>query len=357
MKPYWLLLIPLFGCIDNKEEAVSRGDDLYLETSEETAARVSRLLPTKGSQDAKHVLGTLDLSGLSEKTDAAKEYLPSEACEWVLDIKFKQPVDSMKLAELFDKPFREKYGSCMQYGKDSANGLWTFLVSKDGPQSVTALKVTWDYYAAWIENPTITTQAQYAERIVAVKQQLQPLTGEVEVTSSKEPAAAAARSLALSQLSQKYDRHIAFYLVAPKSTTFKGKDVWDVMLSLGLEWGDMDCFHWINESGVGDDYHFSVETSTAPGYFLPERIAVGKLNVEDLVFVFSLPRAAAPVTIAERMDKAVQYAKQRLGGDIRYTIDGQVIHRDDLMQTISTATTELTGLGFPPGAEATLRFF
>ncbi len=38
----------------------------------------------------------------------------------------------------------------------------------------------------------------------------------------------------------------------------------DVMLCLGLTWGDMDCFHWDNVSGTGDDYHFSVETSTPP---------------------------------------------------------------------------------------------
>ncbi|WP_233198929.1 MULTISPECIES: cell division protein ZipA C-terminal FtsZ-binding domain-containing protein [Pirellulaceae] len=133
--------------------------------------------------------------------------------------------------------------------------------------------------------------------------------------------------------------------------------MWDVMLYLGLTWGDMDCFHWINPTGIGDDYYFSVETSTPPGYFLPEEIAAGRLQTQDLAFLFSLPRAAAPSTIAERMRKAVEYVQSRLGGEIVYMIDDEEVDFDSAMQEIKRIEAELTEQGFPPGSEAALRFF
>ena len=51
-----------------------------------------------------------------------------------------------------------------------------------------------------------------------------------------------------------------------------GKKVWDVMMSLGLHWGNMDEFHWENDAHAsGDDHLFSVSTSMNPGYFLPRK--------------------------------------------------------------------------------------
>ena len=56
-------------------------------------------------------------------------------------------------------------------------------------------------------------------------------------------------------------------LAAPNADPFAGEQVWDVMYSLGLRWGDMDIFHWENHTEEGDDYFFSVWTTTEPGYF------------------------------------------------------------------------------------------
>ncbi|HSU55623.1 MAG TPA: cell division protein ZipA C-terminal FtsZ-binding domain-containing protein [Candidatus Dormibacteraeota bacterium] len=50
------------------------------------------------------------------------------------------------------------------------------------------------------------------------------------------------------------------------------------MMALGLEWGDMDLFHWVNGSDNGDDSFFRVWTSTAPGYFLPEEIGLNPFS-------------------------------------------------------------------------------
>ena len=76
------------------------------------------------------------------------------------------------------------------------------------------------------------------------------------------------------------DQYVTLRLVAPTGNLYSGREVWDVMLCLGLDYGDGDLFHWINNSGFGDDLFFSVWTSTAPGYFIPNRMATGEGDVE-----------------------------------------------------------------------------
>ena len=95
----------------------------------------------------------------------------------------------------------------------------------------------------------------------------------------------------LQQLKLATDDQVVLVLRAPTGKQFDGKLIWDVMKCLKLRWGDMDCFHWRNPSSFGDDYLFSVETSTSPGYFLPEEISADRVHVDDLVFVYSVPRS------------------------------------------------------------------
>jgi cell division protein ZipA len=142
-------------------------------------------------------------------------------------------------------------------------------------------------------------------------------------------------------------------LLAPEGPGFEGRDVWDVMLCLGLEWGDMDCFHWINDTSFGDDFLFSVETSTEPGYFLPEEIAAGTVLVEDLVFVYSIPRSPAPVAVFDAWG-AIDYVKGRLGGEVR-DADGETLDVDATRRSIES-DAELASRVLP-GAPDTLRLF
>jgi cell division protein ZipA len=107
---------------------------------------------------------------------------------------------------------------------------------------------------------------------------------------------------------------------------------------------------------VGDDHWFSVETSTPPGYFLPEEIAANRVHTTDLVFAFSVPRCAAPVEVFEAMIEAAQYARRRLGGTIRDG-DGKPVDLDALRSDIQTVEGCLRDLGIPCGSDAALRLF
>ena len=127
-------------------------------------------------------------------------------------------------------------------------------------------------------------------------------------------------------------------------------------MSLGLKWGDMDIFHWPNDSDNGDDSFFSVWTSSPPGYFLPEEIAADRLHTADLIFGFSIPRNAAPKSVFASMVKAAEYARQRLGGEL-LDGNGHALDAGATEKEISAIEQRLNAAGFPPGSQRTLHLF
>jgi cell division protein ZipA len=314
----------------------------------------TKVLGTQGSEDVRHLLGKIDLPPRAA-VDDEREYLPEPAVEWVVDVRWpgNPQLDPRAVSETLETS-REALGSFMPYGRDVANGEWTYLVSSDGPRAVDQVKVAFNYVPLNPEDAP-PGEKQYAQRLELVRQQMQKF-GAATVTASLPPKEAAERSRALYELREELDMSAVLILQAPRGKRFDGKAIWDVMLCLGLEWGDMDCFHWRNESDQGDDAFFSVETTTEPGYFLPEDIAAGELQVEDLVFVFSVPRSARPVEVFDGMTRAVEYCRKRLGGTI-VDPDGDPLQPADLREQIEEVTQELRDAGLEPGAGATLQLF
>jgi len=331
--------------------------DFYLAPESESASRAAAVLSSKGSEDVSSILGVITLPMAKVSTVQEKDYLPSKASEWIIQADLLSPSElaASAVATSFGKEWREKYGGLTIYGKDARTGHWTFLISADGPKSVTALQFAWHYYESWSEDPEITSMAMYAGRLDAVTVQMRTLA-KANVHAEVVPDAAQERSKQLSVLSERFNREIVLCLRAPSGRAFAGKDVWDVMLCLGLKWGDMDCFHWLNRSDSGGDFFFSVSTSTPPGYFLPEEIAANRVAVRDLMFGYSLPRSPDPVTVFERMLAAVHYAQKRLGGTVT-SVEGGASSPGVTLQQIRAAVKELNALGFPPGSSEALRFF
>ena len=118
----------------------------------------------------------------------------------------------------------------------------------------------------------------------------------------------------------------------------------------------MEIFHWQNEYDYGDDFFFSVWTSSQPGYFLPEEIAANQLNLEDIVFGFNIPRSADPVAVYKSMIAAVKYAKKRLGGTI-VSIEGYPINVEEKIKELQSIAEELETLGFKAGSDNALLHF
>lgn len=336
----------------NSESESSSLDGIYISTASQSEER-ARQLPTEPSEDVSALLGQISLP--TEPRESVREYLPNSTLEWVVHATLETPLEAKEVAAQFGRDWRGKYGGLVIYGLDASTGNWTFLVSADGPEHITALQFAWPYYTSWPLNTELVAPKMYRSRLEAVEKALNELTP-ATVSCDVDPQEAFKKAQFISTLNERFDRSIEVRLAAPKGKRFSGKEVWDVMLCLGLNWGDMDCFHWRNPSGFGDDFFFSVWTSTDPGYFLPEEVAADRVDVEDLIFGYSIPRSADPVNIYGRMVIAAAYAQKRLGGTITEG-DGYPLESEATLQEIKTITDELTKLGFAPGSDNALRQF
>lgn len=355
-----ILTMVLTGCGEKVQkesnETTSKmiaSDDLYLVPSGESDKRASEVLPMEGSEDATSVLKPIpiDLKVESDGTDC----LPSESTQWIVRATPSKPLKAAKVAHLFGKEWRKKYGGMTIYGRDTTDTSWTFLISSDGPSEVDDLQFAWPYFASWSDEAQAMTPERFEVRLKAIER---AFSGDIRVSvrAKVSPANAAQRAVELSRLTKELDRDVTVSLVSPKGKMFQGKEIWDVMLSLGLKWGDMDIFHWVDPSDGGVDSFFSVWTSTEPGYFLPEEIAAGRVNCKDLIFGFSIPRSVDPVAVFDRLLAAVRYSQRRLGGNIMIP-EGKPLDEKSIKSEISSIVKKLKISGFDPGSIDALRQF
>jgi ZipA-like protein with FtsZ-binding domain len=329
--------------------------EIYFAPVAESVARVAALLPTQPREDVSSLLPPIDVPRV--KSFEPTEYLPVASTDWIVTLDLLRPdrISASAVAQLFGSEWRKTYGGMTIYGRDADSGLWTFLVSSESPESISALQFAWPYFPTWSRDGAVTSASMFRRRAIAVEKRVQTLAS-VRVQTDVDPLSANARSVSLAALSVRFSRTVVLCLKALPGQMFDGRDIWDVMLSLGLRWGDMDWFHWDNPSDFGDRALFSVWTSTEPGYFLPEKIAAGRVKTSDLVFGYSLPRSADPVRVYDAMQIAVEYARKRLGGRV-VTDDGRRPDCDAIRRELQQSAAELEAEGFRPGSDAALRFF
>ncbi|WP_233198916.1 MULTISPECIES: hypothetical protein [Pirellulaceae] len=186
-----LILCLLAGC--NREEPTLSEenplDGFYLSTSSQSQARADAVLPSQGSEDVSHLLGTIAHPGATAPSWEREEYLPEEATDWIVDVQFPagSVFDVQRLDQPFDKTFREEHGGLTLYGKDAATGSWTFLISADGPSEVTGLKIAWDYFSAWKDDAEVATAAKYQARLDGIKSALASDSIEATIQADTHP--------------------------------------------------------------------------------------------------------------------------------------------------------------------------
>lgn len=356
------LAVVATGCgrIEMTEDRPAHGrefdeDDLAIFPESVTRERAA-ILPTLPSEDARHVLGSIGVPAV-ENREEDRDYLPEPAVSWIVDAQVEgdPPLDPRTVASAFDRKRFEALGRFVIYGRDVDSGRWTYLISADGPRAVDRLKFAFDYIDVLDQEASPPDRRIYDERLAAIAERMLDL-GKSSTSASLPSVEAAVRSEALVELQRELDMSAVLRVQAPDGEPYDAREVWDVMLCLGLEWGDMDCFHWRNPSGDGDDSLFSVETSTPPGYFLPEDIAAGDVLLDDLILVFSVPRNARPVETFDAMSRAAEYCRKRLGGTI-VDYEGDPIDAAALREAIEEVVSRLRAAGFEPGADATLQLF
>ena len=199
------------------------------------------------------------------------------ATEWVIDVRFAGDprLDPKMISSLFGTDWRKLHEGLTIFALDPDTGRWTFLISSDGPREVTQLKMSWELIDPISDDDEPLSPQIFSTRASAVREAVQHL-GIAELNVSFSPDDAVRRAHWLREFKARLDYSPTLNLHAPIGKKFEGLDIWEVMLCLGLKWGDMDVFHWENTGGFGDDHFFSVWTSTPPGYFFPEAISPGR---------------------------------------------------------------------------------
>jgi cell division protein ZipA len=327
-----------------------RGEKLFVATASQSKARAEAVLPAQASEDVSYLLHRFTKEELSRSPfGEAKDYLPSAKVDWVVHVEFPPTVVLRKtnIVSIFNKEWMNKHDRPTVFGFSPDTQGWTFVSAGGVPENYTRLQIAWKM-RPFNKDGAITEQ-QFEQYRVAVENAGSKLKAS-RVHTDLSPLDAANRSAALIELTESCDQGIDVVLQAPKGQIFDGKTIWDVMLCLGLRWGDMDLFHWENPGIPGDDHLFSVWTSTPPGYFFPERIAAGEVKTVDLAFGFSIPRTFQPEFLFDSMMKAVGYAQKRLGGSL-VNVDVSSFSEDAARSRIRNVVNELRIAGFEPGAD------
>lgn len=334
----------LVGSLDPK--------NLMITTAEQSRKRVLALgLSLKGSED---VSGMLIRPKVNQggKTD---EYPPDESTEWIVDISVPDGTILKRetILNVFNQDWRNKHYYSEIYGHSPETKKWTFVRAADVPQTYDKLAIGVPLAGVGVSTPmTVEALKNVFSAITDAAKELKGAT--CKARSTEKPAAE--KSTKIFGLIEKYEDEEALIVLDAGGKTFEGKDIWDTMMSLGLNWGDGDLFHWENEQdNAGDDHLFSVATHSGPTawYFIPEHIAEGKFKAGDLVFSFSIPRSADPLRVFDNMLKAAKYAQKRLGGTLEGP-DGTRLDEQVIRNRLQKVVEDLTSAGFPPGAHRTM---
>jgi len=329
-------------------------EEFFIAASSQSEARAQSLLPTKGSEDRTDLLKVPEMP-VAPASDG--NYRPDPKVNWVVDVTFAKAGKLEKAVLLggFDEKWMLKTGEPEMYGKGAADGHWTFVRAGDSPDLYTELAFAWRLLDDSEDSVKPVTATDLASYLKALNNRVSVL-GDPDLKLSASPEAAVETARRLAELKTSCDRQAIVVLKAPPNSQFEGRKIWDVMMSLGLKWGDMDIFHWANDSDNGDDSFFSVWTSSPPGYFLPEHIAADRVQTADLVLGFSIPRSAAPQFVFASMVKAAEYARQCLGGEL-LDRNGRSLDVSATQKEISEIEQRLNAAGFPPGVDSTLYIF
>lgn len=314
-------------------------------------------LPSSPSEDVSHLLVKPESASVEFDFDAPRDYLPDPNIDWVVTVEFDgaPSIPRERINNLLDASWLENNGRPTVYGFSHDTGHWAFVRASGAPESYTILKIAWSLWDAIDEKPKDITLGDL-ERLKAVAEQQLSKLGKFKTKIERSGEDAQAYVATLPRVIAECDQDVTLRLVAPSDERYVGRDVWDVMLCLGLDYGDLDLFHWINNSGFGNDLFFSVQASTPPGYFVPERMAKSDGDVADLIFEFSIPRSADPLTVFDSMAEAVEYVQKRLGGEI-VVESGEPFDRDAERIRIEDVVRKLREAGFVPGESETCRVF
>lgn len=346
-----LMIIVIFSLVVNTRKKAKQS--IVFTPSSMSLSRVENLnLKLKSDKE----LGILDERKLvfppALDIKPSDSYRGTPAIEWIIDITPPKDFSFSKneFLEVFDYEWRVNFKSEF-YAYFPSSQTWSFAISADSPESFTSLELAIPR-APFFEKEELTLK-RLQSYIDELGKKLNQFEVEMEITPRESLEIALEKSKKLRQIQN--DLNIDVIAVLQSESEFKSKDFWNVLVDLGLTWGDGDIFHWTNHNReIGDDSFFSVWTTTDPGYFFPEDIANGKMEPQDLIFGFSIPRSSDPYGVFEAMVESVKFCQARLGGQI-LDENGELFDRNRYMTIIDEQTKKMSDYGFSQGQGLIMR--
>lgn len=346
------IVIGVIFFLTKHSKSKSNQDKFFISTVSQSANRIEKLPLNKSSEDASDIL---DESQLQIPIVDKVEYKANPNREWIIELAIPNggTIKQEKLYELFDYDWRTNFSSTI-YGHSPENNRWTYALAGNAPKTYDQIQVAIGLLNIFNEENPSYDQKKLERYIIELKKRLKnhSLAFDLKETESKETAIEKSKQLV--KLNELFDKDILIGLQS--ENRFDGKKVWDVLQSLGLKWGDGDLFHWNNSSEYASDQHFSVWTSTEPGYFLPEQIENGSMNPANLVFGFSIPRSADPINVYRILVNSVKYCQKRLGGE-NINRNGESYNEQKELMELAKLIKQMNDNGIIPGSDNALILF
>jgi cell division protein ZipA len=311
-----LLVIGLVAHLFLRRKPKSGLDNYFISTESQSNERVKNLGLDKPSEDASYILDITKLSvpHIKRETESA-EYKTDPDKDWVIELipVNGNPFKKTDFSKMFDYDWRNNFQSTI-YGFSPEENRWTFADAGGTPDIYNKLQVAIDVQSIFNdENPNYDSE-KLERYIFELEKRIKKYPTKLRLEHKESIESAIHKAKGLVNIYQEFNRDAV--IVLQSDNPFNGMEIWDTLQSLGLNWDDGDLFHWSNDKDYGHDQHFSVWTTTEPGYFLPEEVKDGNMNPKNLVFGFSIPRSADPENVYKIMISATEYCQKRLGGEI-----------------------------------------
>ncbi len=331
-------------------------EEYFISTESQSNDRVKKLQLDVRSEDASYILdkGKLSFSHTIPATED-RDYKADLHRDWVIELTQVNSENFKKsdLEKLFDLDWRKNYPSTI-YGFSPADNHWTYVFAGDAPEAYSKIEVAIDLQEIFGSDEIPYDPKKLKNYPTELEAKIRSYPSPLKVVAREAIPHAINKAKSLVALNQEFD--IEAIILLKSDNQFNGRLAWDALQSVGLKWGDGDLFHWDNEEDFGHDQHFSVWTTTDPGYFLPERIKDGSMNPGDLGFSFSVPRSADPKNVFAVMIDVAKYCQKRLGGTILNQNEAPFNDAEEKRQ-LDHLIEKMKVKGLTPGSDKALGMF
>lgn len=168
---------------------------------------------------------------------------------------------------------------------------------------------------------------------------------------------AMARGRELDEFCRAHDVIASINIVSTNETGFSGRAIDQAAHRVGMEFGPMNIYHLKNTDPTGYRNLFSLANLYQPGEFDLKRIV--DFTTDGLTLFMSVPHAANPEQVFDKMTEAARTLCRLLGGELRDQQQRPLTDRglQAIRVQIATLSGEMREQGIAPGSSVALRLF